>query len=76
MNVNEIETIAEKITIKMIDMYNKNLVNNKSIMDIFNELLSDNMSDKSMEILSYIPSILAKKGYDIINTDPLVLKEY
>ena len=74
MNVNKIETEAERITIKLIEICSKN--NSKSIIELFNELIDDNMKPKDMEVLSLIPNILARKGYDIINTNPLELKEY
>ena len=74
MNVNKIETEAERITIKLIEICSKS--NTKSILDLFNELISDDMKSNDMEVLSHIPSILARKGYDIINTNPLEIKEY
>ena len=74
MDVNKIETEAERITIKLIEICSKN--NSKSIIELFNELIDDNMKPKDMEVLSLIPNILARKGYDIINTNPLELKEY
>ena len=74
MDVNKIETEAERITIKLIEICSKN--NSKSILDLFNELIDKKMKDRDIEILSLIPNILARKGYDIINTNPLELKEY
>ena len=75
MDVNEIETEALKITIKMIEMCIKKS-NNKSISELIDELISDNMKNNKTEILTYIPRKLAEFGYDIVETDPLILEEY
>ena len=76
MKNTKIEIEAEKITTKLIEICNKNKQNNKSIIELFEMLLSPDMKDKNIEVLSLIPRKLAEKGYDIIETSPLRIKEY
>ena len=65
---------AEEIIIKIIEKCNKN--NTKSIIDLIDELINKDIKHKEIEILSLIPRKLAEKGYDIVDTNPLKIKEY
>ena len=65
---------AEEVSEKIISLWQNDEIKNKSIIDVCNELIVDR--EMCYKVLVYIPSILAKKGYEIVDADDLELKKY
>lgn len=76
MRQEECEKKAEEICNKLISMCKKKEVNNRNIIEIYNELLEPQYKEHYNEILAYIPTKLAEKGYEIVNASYFALKKY
>ena len=68
--------IASDITNQLISICKKNKTNNKSIIELYNELLKEEYKPYRSDILVYIPEQLSIKGYEIVTSNPLSLKKY
>lgn len=69
----DIYKLTEIVCDKMIKICKSN---NKSFLDIYKDLTKDYTKQQQKEILTNIPEILAKKGYEIINSDLFELRKY
>ena len=68
--------IADDITNKLIKLCRTKKVKNKTILQVYSELLEEKYKDYHCDILSYIPGRLAVKGYEIVNANYFALKKY
>lgn len=68
--------IANEVCDNLIELWKNNKTKNKNIIDLFNQLLDKKYSDNKYLILSYIPEILSKRGYEIVNSEFFELKKY
>lgn len=68
--------IADQITNKLISLCKNNKTNNKSVIELYNELLDEKYKPYKSQILSYIPERLSAKGYVIENSNNFQLKKY
>lgn len=67
--------IADDITNKLIKLCRTKKVKNKTILQVYSELLEEKYKDYHYDILSYIPGRLAVKGYEIVNANYFALKK-
>ena len=68
--------LANKISDELISLWKSNKTKNKSIINLFNELLDDKYEDIKYSILSYIPEVLSVRGYEIVDSENFELKKY
>lgn len=68
--------IADEISDKLISINKERKVHNKTIIEIYNELLEEKYQPYHYDILSYIPERLAIKGYEITNSNNFELRKY
>jgi hypothetical protein len=68
--------LANKISDELISLWKNNKTKNKSIINLFNELLDDKYEDIKYSILSYIPEVLSVRGYEIVDSENFELKKY
>lgn len=68
--------LANRICDELIYLWKNNKTKNKSIIELFNELLEEEYRDIQYSVLSYIPEKLSVKGYEIIDSDNFKLKKY
>lgn len=68
--------IASEITEKLISICKKDKTNEKSIMELYNELLEEKYKPYRNDILAYIPEQLSIRGYEIVSSNPFSLKKY
>ena len=68
--------LADTISDELILLWKENKTKNKKIMDLYNNILDKKYKDIQYNILTYIPEMLSKKGYEIINSDYFELKKY
>ena len=68
--------IADQISDKLIKLCINNETNNKSIIELYNELLDDKYEEYKTEILSHIAERLSLKGYVIENGNNFMLRKY
>ena len=68
--------LANKISDELISLWKNNKTKNKSIINLFNELLDDKYKDIKYSILSYIPEVLSVRGYEIVDSENFELKKY
>ena len=76
MDNEKCKKIADKISEQLIILYKKNQTNNKSIIELYNELLEEKYTPYKSEILSYIAERLSAKGYVITNSNNFELEKY
>lgn len=76
MNIDLCIKLADSISDKLILLCKNNKTNNKSILELYNELLDNKYKNMSNYILAYIPERLAVKGYEIVNSSNFELKKY
>ena len=68
--------IADDISEKMILISKDKKCKNKSIIELYDELLDKKYLEYKYCILSYIPERLSVKGYEIVNSSKFELKKY
>ena len=69
MNVNkEVELITKKLI--------KIKKSNYTFVELFNTLTKNRNKEEKLMILTYIPKVLAEKGYEIVNKDNFELRKY
>lgn len=68
--------VADEISDKLIMISENRKATDKSIIQLFKELLDDKYLEYQFEILSYIPERLSVKGYEIVNSSKFELKKY
>ena len=68
--------VADEISNKLISLSKNKKAKEKTILEIYNELLEKKYQEYHYDILSYIPGRLATKGYEIVNSDYFELKKY
>ena len=68
--------LANKISDELISLWKNNKTKNKSIINLFNELLDDKYKGIKYSILSYIPEVLSVRGYEIVDSENFELKKY
>lgn len=68
--------LADKISDELISLWKNNKTKNKSIIDLFNDLLDEKYRDIQYSVLSYVPEKLSIKGYEIIDSENFELKKY
>lgn len=71
---NKVLKEAEIVSKKIISLWENNKLVNKGIIGICDELIKDKKLRN--KVLVYIPSILAKKGYEIVDANNFELKKY
>lgn len=76
MNHDMYAKVANDICDNLINLCLKNKIQNKSLIELFDKLLDEKYSDYRLNILSYIPEQLAKKGYEIVDTNKFEIKKY
>lgn len=68
--------IADEISDRLISLNNQKETIEKSIIELYDELLTEEYKKYRYDVLSYIPKQLAIKGYEIVNEDYFRLKKY
>lgn len=68
--------IADDISDKLIYVNAKNQSENKTLLQLYHELLDSQYKEYELVILSYLPERLAIKGYEIVNQKYFELKKY
>lgn len=68
--------IADEISEQLISLCNNKMTQEKTIIELYNELLEPIHQEYYHDILSYIPERLAVKGYEIVNSNYFELKKY
>lgn len=76
MNRNTCIKIADEISEQLISLCNDKMTQEKTIIELYNELLEPKHQEYYHDILSYIPERLAVKGYEIVNSNYFELKKY
>lgn len=76
MNRNTCIKIADEISEQLISLCNDKMTQEKTIIELYNELLEPTHQEYYHDILSYIPERLAVKGYEIVNSNYFELKKY
>lgn len=76
MNQDTYMKIADEISDKLISLCLNNKTKNKSLMQLYNELLNEEYFRYSSNILAYIPDQLAQKGYEIVDPNNFEIKKY
>lgn len=76
MDINLCIKLADSISDQLILLWKNNKTNNKSIIELYNELLDEKYKSMNSLILTYIPERLAVKGYEIVNSNNFQLKKY
>ena len=67
MNRDTCIKIADEISEQLISLCNDKMTQEKTIIELYNELLESKYKEYYHDILSYIPERLAVKGYEIVN---------
>lgn len=68
--------IASEISDKLIFLNNNKKTKEKTIIQLYSELLEKKYEKYYYYILTYIPKQLAIKGYEIVNSECFELKKY
>lgn len=68
--------IADEISEQLISLCHNKKVHQKTILELYSELLEPQYQEYHYDILSYIPERLAVKGYEIVNSSYFELKKY
>lgn len=76
MNQNKYIKIASKISNQLISLWQQGKTHDKTIIELYNELLDSKYYEERHAILSYIPEQLAIKGYDIVDGNHFALRKY
>lgn len=76
MSQDTIIKIADEISDQLILLCQKGKVEEKTILELYDELLEPQYKKYHNDILSYISERLAVKGYEIVNSNYFELKKY
>lgn len=76
MNQHEIMEISEAISDKLINVWKEGKTKDKKLLDLYNGFLEEKHKEYKTDILSYIPKILAVRGYVIVNNEYFQLEKY
>lgn len=76
MNNDLCAKIANEISDKLIYLCINKKTKNKSILELYNELLDEKYYEYKINILPYIPDQLARKGYEIIDSENFDIRKY
>ncbi len=76
MNEEIFTKIASKISNQLIRLWQQGQTKNKTVIELYHELLDSKYYEKRYHILSYIPEQLAIKGYEIVDNDHFELRKY
>lgn len=68
--------VANDISDKLIRINTKNTAGDKTLLQLYYELLGDKYKGYETSILTYLPERLAAKGYEIVNQKWFQLKKY
>lgn len=76
MNQDIIMKISDKISDQLISIYHREGVREKTILELYRELLEPKYQEYYNDVLTYIPERLAAKGYEIVNSHYFELRKY
>jgi hypothetical protein len=76
MRTEEIKKESNRIALELIIMHKNKNLKNKTLLELYEELLNKDYKKYYYEILVKIPNILSENNYEILNSKYLKLKEY